>query len=173
MDDLFKSEENENSAVQLQSDPTQILLRGGFRLTKWCSNSRKVLSRIPQEELAPFLKGLEPESDLSVKRALGVAWNTDTDSFVIRLKPKKPVDTNRQILSLVSSIYDPLGMVAPFTLSAKIVLEDIWRKKRKLDEEIPETELAPFRKWQDQLSDLELFSLPRFYRLVPASPVNT
>ena len=85
MDDLFKSEENEDLAVQLQSDLTQILSRGGFRLTKWCSNSRKVLSRIPQEELAPSLKGPEPESDLSEERALGVAWNTDTDSFVIRL----------------------------------------------------------------------------------------
>ena len=48
MDDLFKSEENKNSSVQLQSDLTQILSRGGFRLTKWCSNSRKILSRIPR-----------------------------------------------------------------------------------------------------------------------------
>ena len=119
------------------------------------------------------MKDLEPESDLPVERALGVAWNTEADSFVIRLKPRKPVDTQRQILSLVFSIYDLLGMVALFTLSTKVFLQHIWRKKRRRDEEIPEKELAPFRKWQDQLIDVESFSVPRFYRSVPASPVKT
>ena len=86
------------------------------RLIKRCSNSKHVLSRIPPRELATSLKDLELESDLPVERALGDAWTVKTNWFIIRLRPQKPVDTQRQILSLVSSIYDPLGMVAPFTL---------------------------------------------------------
>lgn len=76
--------------------------------------------------------------------------------------------TKRQILSLVSSIYDPLGMVAPFVLQAKIFLQDLCRQ-RVWDDEIPEKELVQFRKWQEDLRNLESLALHRFYRSIAAS----
>ena len=82
MNDLSKSEREQGAAVQLQSDLTEMLSRGGFHLTKWSSNSREVLRRIPEQELASSLKGLEHDGDLPIERALGAAWNTETGSFV-------------------------------------------------------------------------------------------
>lgn len=49
-----------------------MLSRGGFHLTKWSSNSREVLRRIPEQELASSLKGLEHDGDLPIERALGL-----------------------------------------------------------------------------------------------------
>ena len=47
MDDLFTWEESEDMALETHVNLTKLLLRGGFRLTKWCSSSREVLTRIP------------------------------------------------------------------------------------------------------------------------------
>ena len=41
--------------------------------------------------------------------------------------------TKRSILSQVNGIYDPLELVAPFTIKAKIMLRKLWLHKEKLD----------------------------------------
>ena len=52
MDDLLKSVRDEATATKLQQELTALLARGGFRLTKWSSSSREVLSQIPNQEMA-------------------------------------------------------------------------------------------------------------------------
>ena len=56
---------------------------------------------------------------LLVQRSLGTYWcmNSDTIGFRFELKDK-PV-TRREILSTVSLVYDPLGVVAPVILVGK------------------------------------------------------
>ena len=73
MDDISTSEESEDMALETQVNLTKFLLRGRFRLTKWCSSSREVLTSIPENELAPSPKGLNSEGELPIERALGVA----------------------------------------------------------------------------------------------------
>ena len=48
--------------------------------------------------------------------------------------------TKRNILSYVNSIYDPLGLLSPFTVKAKIILRKIWVLQPKCD-------------WDDDLPD--------------------
>ena len=47
--------------------------------------------------------------------------------------------TKRQILSQVNGIYDPLGLISPFTVKAKIMLRKLWAQDQKFgwDEPIP------------------------------------
>lgn len=47
MDDPLKSVCDETTAVQMVREITSLLARGGFRLTKWISSTREVLSQIP------------------------------------------------------------------------------------------------------------------------------
>ena len=41
---------------------------------------------------------------------------------------------------MISSIYDPLGMAAPFILNARLILQRWCRERIRWDEEIPEKE---------------------------------
>ena len=52
MDDFLKSVNDVATPSMLQQEMTSLLARGGFRLTKWNSSSREVLSRIPSHDLA-------------------------------------------------------------------------------------------------------------------------
>ena len=63
VDDCLKSVSTEEEAVSLYHDLTAILGSGGFRLTKWVSNSRAVLSSIPAAERAEEVRDLDLDLD--------------------------------------------------------------------------------------------------------------
>ena len=53
VDDCFKSLPTKDEAISLVQELPELLSRGGFRLTKWLSNKREVLSHVPAGERAP------------------------------------------------------------------------------------------------------------------------
>lgn len=137
VDDCLKAVETSEQEVNLVQEPTALCARGGFRLTKWMSNSKTVLLSIPDNERVPEVKDLDlSHHTLPVERALGVRWCTEIDRLTFQITlPNKPV-TRRGILSAVSSIFDPLGFLAPLISPAKLVLCDLCKKKHGWDEEI-------------------------------------
>ena len=61
VDDCVKSVATTEEAVRLVEQLPELLSRGGFRLTKWISNRRKILSSVAKEDLAPSVKNLNLE----------------------------------------------------------------------------------------------------------------
>jgi len=57
--DMLKSTSNEKQAVQLVKDVTAMCAAGGFRLTKFVSNSSEVLRSIKEDDRARGFKDLE------------------------------------------------------------------------------------------------------------------
>ena len=69
----------------------------------------------------------------SETKLLGVKWNKDEDVlFVVFPKLETPV-TKRTVLSTLASIYDPLGLVSPGVLTAKVISLDICDHKLSWD----------------------------------------
>jgi len=124
VDDCLKSVATEDGAVHLVRQLCQLLARGGFRLTKWTSNSKTVLDAIPPNERAHCQKNLDLDQSASVERALGVLWNTESDKFGMKIKPVNSEDTRWGVLKTLSSVYDPLGLVCPFVLRAKLIFQN-------------------------------------------------
>ena len=58
MDDCLRSLVSVQVAIHLVKDIVQLLSSGGFRLTKWMSNSREVLKSIESEERAKDIRNL-------------------------------------------------------------------------------------------------------------------
>ncbi|XP_015754706.1 PREDICTED: uncharacterized protein LOC107334287 [Acropora digitifera] len=77
----------------------------------------------------------------------------------IVVKDRPP--TRRGILSVVSSIYDPLGFIAPLILSAKAILRDLCRKGLNWDDRIPHEDLVRWEDWLKELPKLEQFAVER------------
>ena len=71
VDDCLKSVETEEKANKLQEELRRLLSRGGFHLTKFMSNSMKVLESVPESERALSVKNLDFENP-TLERALGV-----------------------------------------------------------------------------------------------------
>ena len=71
VDNLLKSVPTEE-AIKLTYQLMDLLRRGGFRLTKWISNSLDVMAALPNSELATPLIDLAGEGQ-QVQRAVGVS----------------------------------------------------------------------------------------------------
>ena len=64
----------------------------------------------------------------------------------------------------MSSVYDPLGFAAPFIFQAKLILQDLCRKKLGWDEPIPEESLKRWHAWLQELPKLEQFVVERCFK---------
>ena len=104
--------------------------QGGFRLTKFTSNKRRILETIPEEERSKELKSLDLSYDhLPIERALGVQWFVESDELGFKIVLKDKPLTRRGVLSTISSIYDPIGMAAPILLPGKKIFQELCRDK--------------------------------------------
>ena len=167
MDDLLKSLPSEDEAAQHALQLIELLSRGGFRLTKFMSKSRNVLAQLPPKDILgspgisqPFDLDLD---SLPVERALGVLWNVEQDTLEIKVVPKQLAPTNRGILKQTSTTFDPLGLVAPFVLRAKLILQELWRLGFDWDKPISGPLLDAWEAWKAELPLLTTLSVPRCY----------
>ncbi|XP_022801986.1 uncharacterized protein LOC111339575 [Stylophora pistillata] len=130
VDDCLTALPSVKEASQYARDLRLLLSKGGFRLAKWISTSRRVLETIPEAECAKEVKSLDlSKDDLPVERALGFKWCVETDTFGFKADIKLKPPTRQGIISIVGSVCDPLDLAAPFVLPAKRLLQDLCRVK--------------------------------------------
>ncbi|XP_071088902.1 uncharacterized protein [Haliotis cracherodii] len=161
VDDCLTSVQSEKMAIEMSHKLREICKKGGFRLTKWISNSRAAIESIPGEERAKEVKDLDMDDALPIERALGVHWCVESDTFKFRIAIKDKPITRRGILSTVSSIYDPLGFAGPYVLKAKGILQDLCRLKIGWDDVIPVPLQKDWTKWLSELRRLEEMAIRR------------
>ena len=144
MDDYIQSHATEKDACKAVLQTKHCLKTGGFRLTKFVSNTSIVLNQIPPED---------KDNQTDSVRVLGVKWNLEKDCFLMKPLADFPKDalayTQRKIFSLVSSIFDPNGIMSPSTIRFKIVLQEVWKLGQKWDEQIAPQVVKPLQKSLD------------------------
>jgi hypothetical protein len=157
VDDRLCTTSDVETAKSLATELKDTLMKAGFTLTKWTANDLNSISSILTEDCAPSIRDLDLEAQ-TIERALGVIWDTkrDAPTFNISLPTKPP--TKRGILSVLSSVYDPLGLIGPFILRARQVVQELFRREVGWDEAIPEDLHEEWRSWLQQVSDLENLS---------------
>lgn len=129
VDDCRKSVASEEEAAIMVRQLTTLCQKGGFTLKKWVSNSRHVLQAVPAEHRATGLKDLDMDRDeLPSERVLGLQWCVEEDTFKFQTTVHERPCTRRGILSVSSSVYDPLGFLSPVLMPAKIILQELCRR---------------------------------------------
>ncbi|XP_052795874.1 uncharacterized protein LOC128228545 [Mya arenaria] len=169
VDDLLKSTNNKENAVLLCKDLREMLGRGGLRLTKWMSNCPEVVDSIPPEERAKPSLTVNLEDDNEFERTLGLQWNIRDDAFFFDVHLKEKAPTRRGVLSVASSLYDPLGFVAPVTLIPKLILQNACRQGLTWDQKLNESDIE---KWCDWLTNLPKLSSVIIERCLKASDLD-
>ena len=162
VDDCLKSLTTNSGAIRLVGELREMLAKGGFCLTKWISNSSDVVDCVPKAERAPSVKDLDLSNNPALtERALGVQWNVQKDTFGYKIAEKERPMTRRGILSIICSVYDPLGFVSPCILPAKAIQQDLCLKGLGWDDQISEPCKQKWQSWLKELPKLEQFEIPR------------
>lgn len=165
VDDGLKSVPTEEEALNLVKNVKKMCSKGGFNLHKFLSNSKEVIKGIQQSDRADGVKEVDLDLDsLPLERTLGVHWCVESDCFQFSIVLQDKPCTRRGILSTVSSVFDPLGFVAPLMLQGKSILQELCRQDLEWDDPIPSETKAKWERWRTELLKLQRISIPRCYK---------
>ena len=69
--------------------------------------------------------------------------------------------TKRKFLNKIATLFDPLGLLAPYTIRAKLLLQEMWTAGLEWDDELPEALTHAARSWFSELKNLKQLQIPR------------
>ena len=116
----------------------------------------------PQEKASPSVDLNFDE--LPIERTLGLKWNTEKDCFRFSVySHQTPESTKRGVLSRLSTVFDPLGLLDPYMLPAKCLIQSLWRKNKDWDEPLDEGDQSVWKDWLEDLMRLSELELPRCF----------
>ena len=177
VDDLVTSCDSIQEAGELYDKAKTRLAEGGFTLRKWKTNDINLASKIIESEskdgndkggensYAKEIFGIPVEKG-RITKVLGVAWNIDEDKIEVDLSKvlqnvsKNP--TKRRILSTLGAVFDPLGLISPITVVAKMMFQELCVGKYGWDDTLPKDKSCLWESWLRDLSVVSHISLPRF-----------
>ena len=120
------------------------------------------MSKFATSELADNLQELNLSSDsMPVQSSLGLLWDIQRDVFVYKFMDSGKPITKRGVLSVVHSLFDPMGFLAPVIIVGKLILREITDYKCDWDEPIPVKIQSRWSKWITSLQNLEEVSINR------------
>ncbi|XP_053956160.1 uncharacterized protein LOC128861809 [Anastrepha ludens] len=136
-------------------------LEGGFELRKWASNFAELFENVSNasENISHYLV------DSKDVHALGLIWNTEEDYFTFSVNLNQPptILTKRNFLSDASTLFDPLGLLAPATIRSKMWFQEIWRMSVGWDDVIPDCIAAQWRQHRSELLLLSSLKISRWF----------
>ena len=178
MDDSITSKQTEQELVELAHQLIPLMNSMDMKVMKFYSNSKLLLKSLDPTLLSKKVTFGDKDPVLEESKVLGMHWDADQDiiryiskfknveAFFTHLKiTKSPVWTKRLILKLSATVYDPLGLISPYTVKARSILQELWKCDLTWDQPIPE---GFAKRWQDWLSELfvlaENISIPRWLK---------
>ncbi|XP_043484716.1 uncharacterized protein LOC122512747 [Leptopilina heterotoma] len=170
VDDYLDSFDDVEEGINCITNVSLIQGKCGFEIRNWCSNSSSVIRDLPASSRKERPIDLT-SNEIMIEKTLGLQWNcsTDTISFGFNwnkipkdIKRNKP-PTKSEMLRIQMSIFDPLGMILPFTIQGKILLQDVWRSGIGWDDNLKDREFTVWTKWILDLNGIKQHHIPRAY----------
>lgn len=114
---------------------------------------------------------------LPTQRTLGVVWDIESDEINFQVSKEMKPYTRREILSMINSLFDPLGFVSPVKLRGNVLLREMMQPSSSTnwDDPLPESLREQWENKVESLHYLKEIKISRMYgrfSLVQASSVQ-
>ena len=144
VDNYMNTYDNQDELVTDKVTLDNVMNQASMPLQEWVSNNEHFNSLY--QLAVPVTQNI-----------LGISWNPNIDNMNIVVGEKLIHEdswryTKRKVLSLVSSIYDPLGWVSPLTVRGKMFIQTLWKEKMGWDQNLNPDQIKVIR---DILVDLQ------------------
>ena len=155
-DNLVTGTESVGEGKQLHDHTKVVFDAAGMNMRSWVSNEVELQNH--------FGSGL-----VAAAMVLGLKWITGNDSLKIHVdKVLSAVDTlgvltKRVACSLAARLFDPLAFLEPFTVRAKIMLQELWSMKVGWDDPIPAAQAGAWNEWLREIQNITKYAVPRRY----------
>ncbi|XP_044591939.1 uncharacterized protein LOC123270068 [Cotesia glomerata] len=158
VDDCLSGAKTVAEAITLRDQLITMLKKGGFNLRKWASNHPALLIK-DQEHPESSHMSLDPDS---ATKTLGIRWHARDDYFfyVVNISNQSNI-TKRTILSQIAKLFDPIGLLGPIIVHAKIIMQLLWKIGAAWDESVPIEIHSSWSDFRGQLPLIEKLHFPR------------
>ncbi|KAI4480451.1 hypothetical protein M0802_014213 [Mischocyttarus mexicanus] len=136
VDDLLTGARTVAEATQIRDELSELTSREGMQLRQWDSNCPELIEGFG-DACSDVLIRLDISNTI---KTLGINWNAkrDTISYKVRQSINSGEISKRVILSEITQLFDPLGLLGPVIISAKMMMQELWQLKSSWDEGVPE-----------------------------------
>lgn len=168
VDDLLTGADSIREIVDIRNELISLLKRGGFDIRQWASNHHNALNNI-EERIIDLDCAVEKNP---VLKTLGIVWNSHHDELLYTVQSTSTLEkiTKRLILSEIAKIFDPLGLLGPVVLYAKVIIQDCWKAKIEWDESVTQELYSKWVGFTEQLPLLRNVSIER--QLLLKNPIR-
>ncbi|KAL5009405.1 hypothetical protein ScPMuIL_014986 [Solemya velum] len=156
VDNVLSSFDEKQRVIGFYHESRELLAKGGFNLHSWNSNCENLRTVASKEGV------LDTEN---VVKILGMLWNVMTDMLLFS-QTKFDISgegntTKRDILKQSSRIFDPLGILSPITVKAKILLQTLWKQNFGWDEHLPKRIETEWKELAIEIEEATSTKVPR------------
>ncbi|GFQ74537.1 uncharacterized protein TNCT_166311 [Trichonephila clavata] len=135
-------------------------------LRKWITNNANLMEQWKKENFDVYPIHETVSLGANETKVLGLSWNTHEDYLTTDTKSllefvSLDKNTKRFILQAVGKIFDPLGLMSPFTVRMKCLLQDLWKEEIQWGDPLPSHIEKEWKKWCEELTHLGSLKIPR------------
>ena len=184
MDDASDSRASEEQALLLTKQLIQLLGHCKMPVHKFYTNSVLIIRNIEPSLLAKQITLDEKNVSIDTGKILGMKYSVEEGDVLmfsgkfksihewtnksIQTKVEEGCWTKRLVSRAAASIYDPHGLIAPFTVCAKIILQEIWKRKElDWDDTLPPVLCRIWEGWLRQVFEVPKIHIPRWSKFEP------
>ena len=128
---------------------------------KWISNSTKVLEQVPSKDRADGVEILE--KCLPEVKILVVQWLPQNDQFTFTVSnnEEKGNITKTMVLNRISTLFDPLGFLAPYIIQGNMIMQEVWLHRLEWNDRLEEDLRYKLIAWYNKLEQISEIKVPR------------
>lgn len=159
VDDALTGADTKEEVLSLRRELTELLQSAGLNIREWASNDQSILQGLSEQDKSRRLQ----LGEYQTLKTLGIFWDSKDDAILysVEASAKTSRVTKRSISSVIARIYDPLGLLAPVIVRAKILLQRVWSLKVDWDEALPADLHSEWNRYYTRLSLLNEIRFPR------------
>ncbi|GFS29168.1 uncharacterized protein NPIL_655641 [Nephila pilipes] len=159
VDDLISGGNEFEEELQTSRRAKYVMEAAGMDLRKWITNDTNLMEQWKKENFDVHPVYETVSLDANETKVLGLSWNTHEDYLTTDTKSllefvSLDKNTKRFILQAVGKIFDPLGLISPFTVRMKCLLQDLWKEEIQWDDPLPTHIEKEWKKWREELPHL-------------------
>lgn len=175
MDDLFISEDTISEAIDTSKQSIELFSQISWRLVDFRSNASEVLNSLPTSHLNlnAALELTKDDPTLMCCKVLGMFWNPKKDVFefkqtaAMELRQRSIEEnyhpTKLEILGFVMRIFDCLGLISPFIIRGRMIIQQTWKAQLDWHTNIPPEIFEAWLIWMHQFDEIAKLQIPRHY----------
>ena len=158
INDFLDSCETSTEASKRVREAIKINKNTNWEMHGWSSNCASVLNKISNSNSSSNLVKIDGIDNSG--KVLGLRWFNQPDELAFNLNNNKITrdlseglrkPTKIEFLGIIMCIFDPLGLLSPFTIQARILMQEIWSSKINWDEVLLDLEFSRWKQWLKEI----------------------